>query len=77
MTPEVVARSDMIALAPERVARIQADRLQIMEPPIPVPGFTIAMVWHDRVDAHPAQRWLRERIVRQVEEGRRAAFAAR
>lgn len=69
MTPEVVARSDMIALAPERVARIQADRLQILEPPIPVPGFTIAMVWHDRVDAHPAQRWLRARIVRQVEEG--------
>ncbi len=68
MTPEVVARSDMIALAPERVARIQANRLQIMEPPIPVPGFAIAMVWHDRVDAHPAQRWLRERIVRQVEE---------
>lgn len=68
MTPEVVARSDMIALAPERVARIQADRLQLLEPPIPVPGFTIAMVWHDRVDAHPAQRWLRARIVRQAEE---------
>ena len=68
MTPEVVARSDMIALAPERIVRNQTDRLQLFDPPVPAPGFSIAMVWHERVDAHPAQRWLRERIVRQVEQ---------
>jgi DNA-binding transcriptional LysR family regulator len=66
LLPEIVAGSDMIALAPERVARASKDRLQLLAPPIPVPGFEMAMAWHDRVDAHPAQRWLRERVLREV-----------
>ncbi|WP_020177664.1 LysR family transcriptional regulator [Methylopila sp. M107] len=66
MAPEVVARSDMIALAPSRIVADKTDRLQLFAPPIPVPGFSIAMVWHQRAHAHAAQRWLRERIVRQA-----------
>lgn len=62
VVPEIVARSDMIALVPYRIARDHTDRLQILAPPVPVPGFEIAMVWHDRTTAHPLQRWLRERI---------------
>jgi DNA-binding transcriptional LysR family regulator len=63
MVPEVVARSDLVAIVPERLVRDRADRLQIMDPPLPVAGFTISLVWHDRTTAHPAQRWLRDRIV--------------
>jgi DNA-binding transcriptional LysR family regulator len=63
MAPEIVARSDMVALVPRRLVQDRADRLQIIEPPLPVPGFTISLVWHDRTTAHPAQRWLRERII--------------
>ncbi|MEZ2131267.1 MULTISPECIES: LysR family transcriptional regulator [unclassified Sinorhizobium] len=62
VVPELIARSDMIAIAPYRIARDHADRLQILEPPVPVPGFEIAMVWHDRATTHPLQRWLRERV---------------
>lgn len=69
VVPEIVARSDMIALAPERIARARADRLRLLAPPITVPGFEMAMVWHDRAHAHPAQRWLRERLLRIVAEG--------
>lgn len=62
VVPEIVARSDMIAVVPERIARDPTDRLQVMEPPIPIPGFDIAMVWHDRSTTHPTQQWLRTRI---------------
>ncbi|WP_207478205.1 LysR family transcriptional regulator [Arenibaculum pallidiluteum] len=63
IVPELVARCDMVALVPSRIAHERADRLQIFEPPVPVPGFSIAMVWHDRTADHPAQKWLRSRLV--------------
>jgi hypothetical protein len=56
------SRSDLIALAPERLLRSNAARLRIMPPPLPVEGFTIVMLGHDRVHRHPANAWLRERI---------------
>jgi DNA-binding transcriptional LysR family regulator len=62
IVPEVVSRSDMIALIPRRIADGWSDRLQVVEPPLAVPGFTIASVWHDRTTNHPVQRWLRERL---------------
>jgi DNA-binding transcriptional LysR family regulator len=31
--------------------------------PVPVPEFLISAMWHPRLDADPAQRWLRETVV--------------
>jgi DNA-binding transcriptional LysR family regulator len=62
IVPEIVARSDRVALVPERIARAQTDRLRMFEPPVPVPGFSMAMVWHHRTTDHPAQQWLRARL---------------
>ena len=62
VVPEIVSRSDMIALVPERLVRGIARRVIVMDPPIPIKGFTIGMVWHDRSTAQPAHRWLRDRI---------------
>ena len=59
---EAVAGSDLIALAPERLVARYVDRLDIFEPPVPVAGFRIAMVWHDRTHAHPARAWLRAKL---------------
>ncbi len=59
---EAVAQSDLIAMAPERLARRYADRLDLFKAPVDVPGFGIAMVWHDRTKDHPAHRWLRDRL---------------
>jgi len=61
---EMVVKSDMIAVVPERLAREQAGRLLILPPPVDVPGFDIAMAWHDRTTTHPIHKWLREQIVR-------------
>lgn len=62
IVPEMVERSDLIAVVPERLVRDRGDRLRVLEPPLPVPGFAIALAWHDRSNAHPAQRWLRTRL---------------
>nr|BAT30604.1 LysR family transcriptional regulator [Aureimonas sp. AU4] len=62
IVPEVVSRSDMIALIPRRIADGWSDRVQVLEPPLTIPGFTVVSVWHDRTTNHPAQRWLRERL---------------
>jgi DNA-binding transcriptional LysR family regulator len=59
---EAVSRSDLLAVAPERLASRYSDRLDMFEPPVAVPGFGIAMAWHDRTHGHPAHRWLRDRL---------------
>lgn len=62
IVPEIVSRSDMIAVIPRRIADGWSDRVQVLEPPLHVPGFAIASIWHDRTTNHPAQSWLRDRL---------------
>jgi DNA-binding transcriptional LysR family regulator len=62
IVPEMVASSDMVALVPERLIKDRSDGFHIFDPPLPVPGFNIGLVWHDRTTAHPASRWLRDYI---------------
>ncbi|WP_246217898.1 LysR family transcriptional regulator [Jiella pacifica] len=69
IVPEVVSRSDMIALIPRRIADGWSDQVQVVEPPLTIPGFAIAGVWHDRTTDHTAQRWLRERLTTLAAEG--------
>lgn len=57
---EVVARSDFVALVPERLPRREG--LRAVAPPLPVEGFTMGMAWHERSHSHAPQRWLRETI---------------
>lgn len=59
LLPEMVLRSDMIAIAPERLARHYTDRLTLIEPPVPIRGLKIAIVWHERTHRDPAQIWVR------------------
>jgi DNA-binding transcriptional LysR family regulator len=66
VVPEIVARSDFVALVPERLLAGRAERLCVREPPLPVRGFAIDMVWHERAHGHPGQRWLRETIAALV-----------
>jgi len=66
--PPIVAQSDLIAVYPERLARHYAGQLLIVEAPMPLPGFTMVAVWHERVHRDPAQRWLREKIAEALAE---------
>ncbi|MDR6184022.1 LysR family transcriptional regulator [Asaia bogorensis] len=62
IVPRIVANSDMIAVVPARIVREERGRLQVLNPPISVPGFELALLWHDRTTTHPVQRWVRERL---------------
>jgi DNA-binding transcriptional LysR family regulator len=60
-----VTHSDLVALVPSRIAQ-GAPGLRVVEPPLDVPGFDMAMVWHERVNRDPAHVWLREHILASV-----------
>lgn len=58
----VLASTDLVAMLPSRLVR-DTSGLQVVEPPVEVPGFEIAMFWPERSHRDPAHQWLRERIV--------------
>jgi DNA-binding transcriptional LysR family regulator len=61
----VVASSDLVAMLPERLVR--GDRmLKIVESPVEVAGYEMAMLWHERSHRDPAHQWLRETIAAAV-----------
>lgn len=51
--------TDLIASVPERhTASLRAD-MRSFALPLSLPAFTVAMLWHPRLDADPVHRWLR------------------
>ncbi|WP_434573971.1 LysR family transcriptional regulator [Pseudomonas sp. Z3-8] len=52
--------SDLIASVPERYTTRLRTGMHSFALPFALPGFTIAMLWHPRMDADPVHRWLRD-----------------
>lgn len=61
----VLANTDLVAMLPARLVR-DTPALQVVEPPVEVPGYKMAMLWHERVHRDPAHQWLREHIAGSV-----------
>ena len=62
----VVSRSDLLSLAPESyLTSVMEFRRGLRSFPLPVETkpITVSLMWHPRVDADPAHRWLRGVIV--------------
>ncbi|WP_312239888.1 LysR family transcriptional regulator [Pantoea sp.] len=57
--PEILRVSDLIAVVPRRLA-MHAHGLKMAEPPLPIPGFTKTVAWHERTHRDAGYRWLRE-----------------
>jgi DNA-binding transcriptional LysR family regulator len=57
--------SDLIATVPERHTGYLRDGMYSFALPVPAPEITVSMIWHPRLDADPAHRWLR-RCVRDA-----------
>ena len=57
--------SDLIATVPERHTGNLRVGMHSFALPLTTPGFTVSLLWHPRMDAHPAHRWLRK-CVRSV-----------
>jgi DNA-binding transcriptional LysR family regulator len=55
----LVRATDLVASVPERHTGILRAGLHSFPLPVPVPEITVALLWHPRMDADPAHRWLR------------------
>ncbi|MGZ3273492.1 MAG: LysR family transcriptional regulator [Caulobacteraceae bacterium] len=58
-------QSDLVATVPELHTAALRDGMFSFPLPIRTAGFTVSMVWHPRLDADPAHRWIRA-CVREV-----------
>lgn len=59
--PELVARTDLLAIVPRRYAESLAPRyaVRIWELPEVAPEYEVRMLWHPSADGDPAHAWLR------------------
>lgn len=57
--------SDLVATVPERHTGSLLKGMHAFPLPVAVPDLTVSMLWHPRLDADPAHRWLR-RCVRDA-----------
>jgi DNA-binding transcriptional LysR family regulator len=60
-----LANSDLVAMVPARLVRDNA-ALRVVESPVEVPGYEMAMLWHERSHRDPAHQWLRAHIAGSV-----------
>jgi DNA-binding transcriptional LysR family regulator len=51
--------SDLVASVPERHVGNLCQGMHCFALPFPTPPITVSMLWHPRMDADPAHRWLR------------------
>jgi DNA-binding transcriptional LysR family regulator len=60
----VLVQSDLVATLSRRIAQefVRNHPLQIRQPPYDSPRVQTTMLWHRRLDRHPAHRWLRDLI---------------
>ncbi len=55
----LVRASDLVATVPDRHTRNLREGLFSFSLPLDSQAFTVSMLWHPRMDADPAHRWLR------------------
>lgn len=63
--PSIIARTDLVTVMAERIARLYASELDLVlfEPPVPLPAFTISVLNSVARVADPALRWLQQQIM--------------
>ncbi|MEI6106329.1 MAG: LysR family transcriptional regulator [Opitutae bacterium] len=54
--------SDLIASVPEKHTGVLRAGLHSFSLPVPTPEITVSLLWHPRLDADPAHRWLRGHV---------------
>jgi DNA-binding transcriptional LysR family regulator len=71
LAAHVVAGSDAVVMLPSRVARRLEAVLpvSVFEPPLDLPSYEIAMLWHERTHSSRAHAWLRELVTEVLPRG--------
>ncbi|MEK8028311.1 MAG: hypothetical protein RLY78_2483 [Pseudomonadota bacterium] len=67
----VVAATDLLAVLPEAFLPMTGAAEALISRPLPLPiaPMAVHLLWHRRLDHHPAQRWLRERLLAAAAAG--------
>jgi len=55
----LVRTTDLVTSVPERHTAVLRAGMHSFPLPVPPPEITVALIWHPRMDADPAHRWLR------------------
>ena len=65
VVPMVLERTDLILTLPARVARVYERRgeFKALPLPVPIPPADVGVHWHERFEADPGNRWLREQVI--------------
>ena len=68
VAPYIVAETDLLLTVGERIARAYAKHLplRIIEAPLALPDFAVAMIWHERTETDAGHQWLRQRFVETI-----------
>jgi DNA-binding transcriptional LysR family regulator len=63
--PEIVARSDLVAIMPYSIARrfLRDGGIVLMDPPFPDTSFTWSLYWHRRHASDSGGVWLRRQLI--------------
>ncbi len=66
LAPHIVLGSDLLLTAPRSLLELYAAPfgLAIHPPPVELATFQVRIRWHERTDGDPAQRWLRQAVIR-------------
>jgi DNA-binding transcriptional LysR family regulator len=72
--PELVARTDLLAIVPRMFAESLAPRyaVRIWELPDVAPQYEVRMLWHPSADGDPAHAWLRAQVKKLFSRSGRA-----
>ncbi|HEX7665846.1 MAG TPA: LysR family transcriptional regulator [Polyangiaceae bacterium] len=66
IAPHIVAKTDFVLTLAERMAKVLESPLDLVQKPLPpelgLQSFTMALVWHERTQNDPAQKWFRDLI---------------
>lgn len=73
--PEIIERTDMIAIVPRRWAQVDARIARLSNAPLPLEeiGFSIDLFWDVHRDRDPGQKWFRE-IITEIFSQEHGAF---
>jgi len=65
VVPMVLERTDLILTLPARVARVfeRQGKLKSLPTPVTIPVADVGVHWHERFEADPGNRWLREQVI--------------
>jgi len=62
VVPMILARTDLVATVPSRIAEVFArlGDFKVLALPLAMPSFEVRLHWHERFHQDPANRWLRQ-----------------